>query len=65
MDEQLLDLDSDRRMTIEEGTKDENHAESPDILKANILSNLLKSLDAQIDDKGPLSTIMTGNLKHS
>jgi hypothetical protein len=65
MDEQLLDLDSDRRITTGEGTEDENHSEDPDILKANILSNLLKSLDAQVDDKGPLSTMMRGNLKHS
>lgn len=64
MDEQLLDLDSDRRITIGEGAEDKSHSDNPDILKANILSNLLKSLDAQVDDKGPLSTIMTGNLKH-
>jgi len=68
MDEQLSSADLDRQFRVP-GVDDEDNDvpsdgmdlphDDPTVIKANVLSNLLESLDAQEGSKGPIQTMLT------
>jgi hypothetical protein len=67
MDEQLSGADLDRQFRVPGADEEDNvpsngldlpHDDST-VIKANVLSNLLESLDAQEGSKGPIQTMLT------
>jgi hypothetical protein len=63
MDEQLSAADLDRQFRVP-GADDSSDDldlphDDPAVIKANVLSNLLESLDAQEGGKGPVQTMLT------
>jgi len=64
MDEQLAGTDLDRGFKVpggENGSEDTPQLsfDDPTAIKANVLSNLLESLDAQGGNAGPVSTLLS------
>jgi len=66
MDDQLSAADVDRQFRVpdheeEHGSSDDLDLphDDPAVIKANVLSNLLESLDAQEGVKGPVQTMLT------
>jgi len=68
MDDQLSAADLDRQFRVPGADDEEEHGsgddldlphDNPAVIKANVLSNLLESLDAQDGGKGPVQTMLT------
>lgn len=67
MDEQLSATDPDRKLKVFDAHNDRGNDnedldlpfDDPAAIKANVISNLLESLDAQEGNSGPVTTIFS------
>jgi hypothetical protein len=58
MDEELEIATADRTFTDEDARLHNLPSNDPAVIKANVISNLMQSLDSQEGASGPISTIL-------